>query len=168
MCDTTLSTQEKPSKLFNEHRFATFISGCHVKWATTNVLNKGYIVEAGTTMVASWDSSVERRAGGYDSGAAPIVQEFTLSNMSAMMALLMEVVYHFKHKSLSSQMISALNAAENVSQSKLKTHSELDNIKMVSSWMNSMQQYTKLSKDVALDVFKYVIVVRDRRIHLPD
>ena len=28
MCHTTLSTKEKSSKLFNEHMFATFISGC--------------------------------------------------------------------------------------------------------------------------------------------
>ena len=39
---------------------------------------------------------------------------------------------------------------------------------MVSSWMNSMQQYTKLSKDVALDVYKYAIAVRDPRDPLPD
>ena len=50
MCDTAPSTQE----------CATVISGCHVKWATSTVLNKGYIMEA------SWDSSVGRRAGGYD------------------------------------------------------------------------------------------------------
>ena len=109
MCDTAPSTQE----------CATVISGCHVKWATTTVLNKGYIMEA------SWDSSVDRRAGGYDNGAAPSAQEFTLSNMSSMMALLTEVVYHFKHESLSSQLISAfstidvdeiyaLGAAENI------------------------------------------------------
>ena len=103
------------------------------------------------------------------------------------MALLMEVVYHHKHGSLTNQLInafrtirvtlylgadadeiSALNAAENVSQSKRKTHSELDNIKMVSSWMHSMQQYTKLNKESALDVFKYAIAVRDPRLPLPD
>ena len=144
MCDTTLSAQQKSSKLLDEHTFATVISGCHVKWATTTILNKGYIMEA------SWDSSVDRRAGGYDNGAAPSAQEFTFSNMSSMMALLMEVVYHFKHESLSSQLISAfstidvdeiyaLSAAENVSHS---------------SWI--MQQH------------KYAVAVREPRIHLPD
>ena len=66
MVDTTLSGQEKSSKLLDAHTFATVISGCHVKWATTTVLNTGYIMEAGAKMVASWDSSVERRAGGFD------------------------------------------------------------------------------------------------------
>ena len=187
MGDNTLSAQHKSSKLLDEHTFATVISGCHVKWATTTVLNTGYIMEAGAKMVASWDSSVERRAGGFDAKTTPSAQEFTLSNMSSLMALLMEVVYHYKHQSLTPQLInafrtiritlylgadadeiSALNAAENVSQSKRKTHSELDNIKMVSSWMQSMQQYAKLSKDSALDVYKYAIAVRDPRFPLPD
>ena len=103
------------------------------------------------------------------------------------MALLMEVVYHYKHKSLTTQLISAfrtiritlylgadadeisaLSAAENVSQSTRKTHSELDNIKMVSSWMHSMQQYTQLGPDTALDVFKYAIALRDPRLPLPE
>ena len=57
MCDTAPSTQE----------CATVISGCHVKWATTTVLNKGYI---------------------------------------------MEVVYLFKHESLSSQLISAFSTID--------------------------------------------------------
>ena len=77
MGDTALSAQQKSSKLLDEHTFATVIAGCHVKWATTTVLNKGYIMEA------SWDSSVDRRAGGYDNGAAPSAQEFTFSNMSS-------------------------------------------------------------------------------------
>ena len=61
MSDTALSTPGKSFKLQQEYTFATIISGCHVKWATTTVLNKGYIMEAGTKMVASWDPSVERR-----------------------------------------------------------------------------------------------------------
>ena len=161
MCDTNLSTQMQSCKLLEEYTFATVISGCHVKWAMTTVLNKGYIMEAGTKMVASWDPSMERRASGFDIEVSPNAQEFTSSNMSSLMALLMEVVYHFKHKSLTTQLInsfrtiritlylgadadetSALNAAENVAQSTRKTHSELDNIKMVSSWMHSMRQYT--------------------------
>ena len=64
--------------------------------------------------------------------------------------------------------ISALSAAENVSQTTRKAHSELDNIKMVSSWMHSMRQYTKLSPDTALDVFKYAIAVRDPRLPRPE
>ena len=50
MGDNTLSAQQS-SKLLDAHTFATVISGCHVKWATTTVLNTGYIMEAGTTMV---------------------------------------------------------------------------------------------------------------------
>ena len=93
MGDNTLSAQHKSSKLLDEHTFATVISGCHVKWATTTVLSTGYIMEAGAKMVASWDSSVERRASGFDVNSAPSAQEFTLPNMSSLMALLMEVVY---------------------------------------------------------------------------
>ena len=93
--------------MLDEHTFATVISGCHVKWATTTVLNTGYIMEAGAKMVASWDSSVERRAGGFDGKSSPSGQHFTLSNMSSLMALLMEVVYHYKHQSLTNQLINA-------------------------------------------------------------
>ena len=107
MCDTDLSTQEQSRILLEEYTFATVISGCHVKWATTTVLNKGYIMEAGAKMVASWDPSVERRAGGFDIEVPPSAQEFTLSNMSSLMALLMEVMYHYKHKSLTTHLINA-------------------------------------------------------------
>ena len=34
--------------------------------------------------------------------------------------------------------------------------------------MHNMRQYTKLSKDSALDVYKYAIAVRDPRFPLPD
>ena len=127
LCDTAPSTQE----------CATVISGCHVKWATTTVLNKGYIMEA------SWDSSVERHASDYDNGAAHSAQEFTLLNMSSMMALLMKVVYHFKHESLSSQLISAFSTID------------VDEIYALSATENASQ-------------CKYAIAVRDPRIHLPD
>ena len=51
--------------------------------------------------------------------------------------------------------IGSLNASENVAQMKRKVHCELDNIKLVESWMKNMSIFEKLLANQALDVWKH-------------
>ena len=185
--NTLMSCAAKDAQIAKECVFATVVSGCHIRWATTGVLNTGYILSEGMEFVASWDTAVERRAGGYDYECQPSAQEFACTNMSSLMALFAEVVYHFKHKSLTDQLktalasirvtvylaasvdeISNINVSENVAQHKRKVHTELDNLKLVQSWMSNMRVHQCLDAGKSLDVYKYAIALRDPRAPLPD
>ena len=187
MADPNTAAADKARKSKGEFTKATVISGCHVHWSATSVLNKGYIMDKGLEMVNQWDSSIERRAGGYDPEIDPAGQEFACTNMSSLLALCMEVVYHWKHNSLTNALIhafthirvtllmnasrdevAALNASENVAQMKRKSHSELDNIKLVEKWVATMKQNNKLNKTSALDVYKFCLCLRDPRQDLPE
>ena len=186
LANPTTSATEKARKAKDDFSKATVISGCHVLWAPTSVLNKGYIMDKGLEMVKNWDASIERRAGGYDPEVDPAGQEFVCTNMSSLLALCMEVVYHWKHNSLTDALthafthirvtllmnssrdeIAGLNASENVAQMKRKSHSELDNIKLVEKWVDNMKPFKKLNSQAALDVYKFCLCLRDPRQDLP-
>ena len=176
LADSGKNFETKAKDLREKCVFATVISGCHVKWATSSTTNIGYIENQCRDFVTNWDMSVERRAGAYDPDARSSAQEFTVSNMSSLMALFAEVVYHLKKITLTDRLkeafrcirvtmylhasrdeIGSLNASENVAQMKRKVHCELDNIKLVESWMKNMSVFEKLSANSALDVWKYAL-----------
>ena len=186
MADSQKNFETKAKDLCEQCVFATVISGCHVKWATSTTTNRGYIENQCRNFVGNWDTSVERRAGGYDHAARFTAQEFTVSSMSSLMALFAEVVYHLKKVTLTEKLINAfrcirvtmymhasrdeigsLNAAENVAQMKRKVHCELDNVKLVESWMKNMCAFDKLSANQALDVWKYALCQTDPKASQP-
>ena len=186
MTDSSKSFDSKAKDLREKCVFATVISGCHVKWTTSSTTNRGYIENQCREFVKNWDMSVERRAGGYDPEARPSAQEFTVSNMSSLLALFAEVVYHLKKITLTERLkeafrcirvtmymhagrdeIGSLNASENVAQMKRKVHCELDNVKLVQLWMKNMVIFDKLSANQALDVWKYALCQTDPKASQP-
>ena len=73
------------------------ISGLLVRWKPLKPANVGYILEWGERKLEAWDPAIERRAGGLDNKVPWEAQHLTLSNSSSLLALIVEIVYFYKH-----------------------------------------------------------------------
>jgi hypothetical protein len=145
-------------------------------------LNLGYIEHWAAQNMGRWDTSVERRAGGFDDAMAMDSQEFCMTNLSSLYALVASVVRDYYHGKLATTSeitraaksirillfmncsagdIEMLNSTENIEQHERKRHGELDNIAAVQEWMSSMRsQHCSLDPSKAVDVFKFACTLR--------
>ncbi|CAK0793449.1 unnamed protein product [Prorocentrum cordatum] len=162
---------------------ATVISALFVKWcAPGKVFNVGYVSDWISKNSASWDSSIERRAGGLQAQTPYGAQRLTLSNQSSLFGLIALGVKQYLHgkvddhiatalKSIrvmlflgaESEDVELLNANENIAKEEYKRHSELENVTVVQLWCESMRAAGSLDPTKALDVFKFSAILGDPR-----
>ena len=75
---------------------ACTISACMVTWKPSASKNNGYIRNTCAKYLKSWDMTQVRKAGGIDPKVDMGAQHLTLSNMSSLTALLVELVYQLR------------------------------------------------------------------------
>ena len=178
------------SKVMASASVSTVVNGAQLSWPTPDrVFNVGYIERWAKEHLQHWDKSIERKAGGLDSGLDMSAQNFAVTNSSSLYAMLATVVQQFMTGtsvkselkeafisirvvlllSSSSSEIILLNDNENTEQAERKRTSEVDLIGSVQLWMSSMKHMSKgkLDANKALDVFKFAACLRDPRQQLP-
>ena len=88
--------QKKATSVSEKKSVTMVVSGFQLAWTSANWLNVGYIKNWAETNLASWDVSVERRAGGYDSTISDNCPNLHTTNKSSLYALLATVVYQYQ------------------------------------------------------------------------
>lgn len=173
----------------NKASIACVVSGLQINWRPLKPVNRGYILDFADKKVPSWDSTLERRAGGLDSSVPLETQHLAVTSVSSCLALILSVVHAWKQglldaadktpeteclitafKSirvslevgLTADEIGLVNELENLEQAERKRHGELDNILTVASWRKSAFAHT-LNGDSCLDVFKYAAALSDAK-----
>ena len=156
---------------------STVVNICNISWNHANV-NPGYVEHWAREHMDKWDSSIERRAGGYDSGADVFHQELAVTNVHSFMALVGTAVAAFMRGELDKRPVEAcsgvrvllfttasvaeialFNSSENVEQHERKRYTELDNILTVRGWMQTLTNMGSVDPK-ALDVFKFAVTLR--------
>ena len=175
------------AKAIDDMRSVTMsASALQLAWASTSWLNVGYIKKWADDNMQTWDSTVERRAGGFDPTISFTTQRFSCTNRSSIFALIATIVHEFKTTGtigdhniakafsrvrlllqfdLVAEDVLLINQAENIKQHKRKCHTELDNIDAVSVWkaaITGQGPMSALKPDAAPDVFKYACTLSDR------
>ena len=169
---------------------ACVVSGLQITWRPQKPLNQGYILDFADKKVHSWDSSLERRAGGLDPAVPLAAQHLAVTSVSSCMALILTIVDAYKqglldasvaksdelerlivafkslrvnvHVGLTADEIGLVNEMENVEQAERKRHGELDNILTVAAWRKSAFAQS-LNGDSPLDVYKYAAALSDAK-----
>ena len=183
---TTLQDIEIKAKTLDDLRtFTMSASGLQLAWCSPSWLNVGYIKKWADDHMHEWDSTVERRAGGFDPTTTYTTQRFSSTNRSSIFALIATTVYEFKTTGaigasvahafsrvrllfqfdLGADDVLLINQAENIEQHKRKRHTELDNIDAVSVWkmaITGQGPMSAMKPDACLDVFKYACTLSDR------
>ena len=114
-------------------------------------MNPGYIEHWAAKNMSKWDSSVERRAGGLDHSMTMEAQEFAMTNLSSLYALIASVARDFYHGKLSSETseTSETSTAKSLIQAAkslrvlLFLNSSAGDIEMLNSAENMEQQERK-------------------------
>eukprot|EP00435_Cladocopium_sp_Y103_P023630 s1586_g5.t1 len=133
----------------NKASIACVVSGLQINWRPLKPVNRGYILDFADKKVPSWDSTLERRAGGLDSSVPLETQHLAVTSVG-----------------LTADEIGLVNELENLEQAERKRHGELDNILTVASWRKSAFAHT-LNGDSCLDVFKYAAALSDAKTSPP-
>ena len=177
------------SDLQASSKLACVINGCMVSWESRgSPWNTGYIANFWSKFESgerSWDSSIERKAGGGDCLREPDPQmlTFTLSSSSSVMALVRAVLGHVVRTGTcpedlavafqsiriawlfqaSPDEIANIGIYENLEQHSRRRHTELDNLFQVKNWMTAMDTATpkRLDSKSRLDVVKYAMALQD-------
>ena len=175
--------------LKSSSQLACVINGCMISWEPHgSPWNAGYIANFWSKFASgerSWDSTIERKAGGVDPLREPDIQQlvFTLSSASSVMALVRAVLGHVVRTGecpadlaqafmsiriawlfqASPQEIATIGISENMEQHARRRHTELDNLFQVKSWMTSMSQASpvRLDSKNRLDVVKFAMSMLD-------
>ena len=181
-----LKLNGNPDELNDSKCVSLVVSGLQVRWRTGSAKNIGYIKEWREKNLKSWDTSLERRAGGIDNAVDWRFQAFTCTNESSLYALLATAVEQLKTRAAiedhvahsfmrlrvalyldaTADEIMVLNQSENIEQHDRKRHIELDNISAVEQWMESVRATSadhKLNASSALDIWKYACALGDPR-----
>ena len=181
-----LKLNGNPDELNDSKCVSLVVSGLQVRWRTGSAKNIGYIKEWRDKNLKSWDTSLERRAGGIDNAVDWSFQAFTCTNESSLYALLATAVEQLKTRAAiedhvahsfmrlrvalyldaTADEIMVLNQSENIEQHDRKRHIELDNISAVEQWMESVRATSadhKLNASSALDIWKYACALGDPR-----
>jgi hypothetical protein len=167
------------------------VNGCMLDWsAGDRPWNVGYIKDFWSKFESGeriWDSTLERKGGGY--GAVDLAKvemkslSLRLDSSSSVMALVRAVtglalrtgtVPENLRKAFMSikvtwlfgataQEIVTLGMRGNLEQHARRKHNEIDNILQVSAWMQAMPLLTggKLNPEKAIDVMKYATTLGD-------
>ena len=188
--DATTATKAKwASDLKASSKLACVINGCMVSWEPNgSPWNKGYIANFWSKFVSgerSWDSTIERKAGGIEELKEPDIQQmtFTLSSSSSVMALVRAVLSHVVRTGdcpedlaqafmsirinwlfqASPQEIATVGITENMEQHNRRRHTEMDNLFQVESWMGAMDSASpkRLDSKSRLDVVKFAMCLSD-------
>ena len=170
-------------------QLACVVNGSMISWQSHGTpWNAGYIANFWSKFESgerSWDSTIERKAGGVDPVQEPDLQQlsFVLSSQSSVMALIRAVLGHVVRTGTcpehlakaycsirvawlfqaTTQDICNIGIRENLEQHSRRRHCELDNLFQIKAWMGAMAAEVpkRLDSKSRLDVVKYAMSLVD-------
>ena len=69
------------------------VHACLISWKTCGVQNVNYIMNSCTKYLNQWDSTIDRKASGWQPAVAPEAQSLTCTNMSSLLRLIAEACH---------------------------------------------------------------------------